>query len=158
MSRISGFEPIVHKEDTLLILGSMPSIESLRQDMYYANKTNRFWPMLGKIYGLPYETREQKLELVKSAKIAIWDVCQSCQRQTSADSKIKDIIPNDIPDLLLNNPSIQRVICNGKTSYQTLKKYYPDIDAISMPSTSAANAKYRLDDLIALYQQYLKGE
>lgn len=100
MSRIVGFPPITHTEDQVLILGSMPSVESLKQDMYYANKTNRFWPMLGKIFELPYQTRDDKLNLVKSANIAIWDVCYSCQRETSADAKIRDIIPNDIAKLL----------------------------------------------------------
>ncbi|MBQ0066233.1 MAG: DNA-deoxyinosine glycosylase [Firmicutes bacterium] len=158
MSRIVGFPPITHTEDQVLILGSMPSVESLKQDMYYANKTNRFWPMLGKIFELPYQTRDDKLNLVKSANIAIWDVCYSCQRETSADAKIRDIIPNDIAKLLKENPSIQIVICNGKTSYDALRKYFPEIQAVSLPSTSAANAKYRLNDLIHLYQPYIKGE
>lgn len=158
MSRIIGFEPILHKGDRVLILGSMPSVESLKQDMYYANKTNRFWPMLGNIFNLPYRTREEKLELARQAHISIWDVCHSCLRETSADSKIRDIIPNDISKVLEEYPSIQVVLCNGKTSFNTLKKHFLEIEAISLPSTSAANAKYRLEDLISIYKPYIKGE
>lgn len=158
MSRIIGFDPILHKGDKILILGSMPSVESLKQDMYYANKTNRFWPMLGSIFQLPYQTKEEKLLLAKQAHISIWDVCHSCVRETSADAKIKDIIPNDISRVLEENRSISVVLCNGKTSYSTLKKHFPTIEAVCLPSTSAANAKFRLEDLITLYEPYLKGE
>lgn len=133
-------------------------MESLKQDMYYANKTNRFWPMLGNIFNLPYRTREEKLELARQAHISIWDVCHSCLRETSADSKIRDIIPNDISKVLEEYPSIQVVLCNGKTSFNTLQKHFPEIEAISLPSTSAANAKYRLEDLISKYKPYIKGE
>ncbi|MDO4466540.1 MAG: DNA-deoxyinosine glycosylase [Bacillota bacterium] len=158
MSRIIGFEPILHQGDRILILGSMPSVESLKQEMYYANKTNRFWPMLGTIYQLPYSTKEEKLELLELAHISVWDVCHSCIRETSADAKIKEIIPNDIEQILQEYPSIEVVLCNGKTSFNTLKKYFPQIEAISLPSTSAANAKLRLEDLISQYKPYLEGE
>lgn len=151
MQRIVGFDAIVHGNDHILILGSMPSVKSLEESMYYANKTNRFWPMLSNIYNMPSSTTEEKLELLKENRIALWDICHSCIRKGSADSTITEIQPNDIPSLLKENPSIEIVICNGKTSYQTLKKYY-DLDVIVCPSTSAANAKFRLEDIIREYK------
>ena len=56
MERIIGFEPIVHGDDTILILGSMPSEESLKQNMYYANKTNRFCKILTSLFQRPSNT------------------------------------------------------------------------------------------------------
>lgn len=44
--RIVGLDPIVFKDSRVLILGSMPSVISLKEQMYYANKTNRFWKVL----------------------------------------------------------------------------------------------------------------
>lgn len=156
MSRIVGFDPIVHPDDRILILGSMPSVESLKQSFYYANKTNRFWKMLEVIFDQKTETIEQRLLLLKQKQIAVWDVCHSCLRKTSADADIREVIPNEIESLLKEYTSIQKVICNGKTSAALMKKYYKDIPIIVCPSTSAANARYRLDDLVEIYGKELK--
>lgn len=160
MDRIIGFDPIIHEGDQVLILGSMPSVESLKQQMYYANKTNRFWKILGSIYSVETESHQQKLRVLEIGHIALWDICHSCVRKNSADATIREVIQNDIPDLLDKNPTIQKIICNGKTSYQKLCQYYPQLIEMTCvcPSTSAANAKYRLDNLIQEYERILKYE
>lgn len=157
MQRIVGFDKIVHGNDKILILGSMPSVKSLQENFYYANKTNRFWPMLGEIYHYPFETKGQKLMLLENAHIALWDICHSCIRKNSADATIREIEPNNILGLLHEEPSIQKILCNGKTSYHAVKKYIPSIanQVLICPSTSSANARYRLDDLIVEYRKSL---
>lgn len=156
MSRIIGFDPITHPDDRVLILGSMPSVESLKQSFYYANKTNRFWKMLEVIFDQEADTIEQCLLLLEQNQIALWDVCHSCLRKTSADADIRDVMPNDIEQLLKEHDSIQKVICNGKTSAAFMKKFYKDIPVVVCPSTSAANARYRLNDLVEIYGKELK--
>ncbi|NME43551.1 DNA-deoxyinosine glycosylase [Faecalicoccus pleomorphus] len=156
MSRIIGFDPITHPDDRVLILGSMPSVESLKQSFYYANKTNRFWKMLEVIFDQEADTIEQRLLLLEQNQIALWDVCHSCLRKTSADADIRDVMPNDIEQLLKEHDSIQKVICNGKTSAALMKKFYKDIPIVVCPSTSAANARYRLNDLVEIYGKELK--
>lgn len=156
MSRIIGFSCILHEEDEILILGSMPSEESLRQHFYYANKTNRFWPMMAKVFNETANTREQQLALLKTHKIALWDVFHSCIRKGSMDADIKEVTPNDISLLLKTHPTIQKVICNGKKSEQLMKKYFKEISIKTCPSTSAANARYRLEDLVEIYGKELK--
>lgn len=93
------------------------------------------------------------MELLKDSHIALWDICHSCIRKTSADSEIKEVIPNNIEDFLKRHKSIVKVICNGRTSYNTMKKYFPNIQTTYCPSTSAANAKFRLDDLVEIYKK-----
>ena len=156
MSRIIGFDPITHPYDRVLILGSMPSVESLKQSFYYANKTNRFWKMLEVIFDQEADTIEQRLLLLEQNQIALWDVCHSCLRKTSADADIRDVMPNDIEQLLKEHDSIQKVICNGKTSAALMKRFYKDIPIAVCPSTSAANARYRLNDLVEIYGKELK--
>lgn len=156
MSRIIGFDPITHPYDCVLILGSMPSVESLKQSFYYANKTNRFWKMLEVIFDQEADTIEQRLLLLEQNQIALWDVCHSCLRKTSADADIRDVMPNDIEQLLKEHDSIQKVICNGKTSAALMKRFYKDIPIAVCPSTSAANARYRLNDLVEIYGKELK--
>lgn len=156
MERYIGFKPIVHEEDRLLILGSMPSVMSIEQNMYYANPTNRFWKMLGYLFDMEYESKEQKLNILETNHIALWDICHSCKRHKSSDASIQEVVANDIPGLLAENPTIKKVICNGKTSYATLKKFYPHIECVVCPSTSSANARYTLEDLVREYKGVLK--
>lgn len=146
--RIIGLDPIVFEDSKILIVGSMPSVISLKEQMYYANKTNRFWPILESLYH-----KQDRMGLLKDSHIALWDICHSCIRKTSADSEIKEVIPNNIEDFLKRHKSIVKVICNGRTSYNTMKKYFPNIQTTYCPSTSAANAKFRLDDLIEIYKK-----
>lgn len=146
--RIVGLDPIVFEDSRILIVGSMPSVISLKEQMYYANKTNRFWKILEEIY-----QESDKMELLKVSHIALWDICHSCIRKTSADSEIKDIEPNDIPKLLNTYKNIEKFICNGRTSYNTMKKYFPDIETVYCPSTSSANARFSLEQLIEIYKK-----
>ena len=146
--RIVGLDPIVFEDSRILIVGSMTSVISLKEKMYYENKTNRFWKILEEIY-----QESDKMELLKVSHIALWDICHSCIRKTSADSEIKDIEPNDIPNLLNTYKNIEKVICNGRTSYNTMKKYFPDIETVYCPSTSSANARFSLEQLIEIYKK-----
>lgn len=146
--RIVGLDPIVFEDSKILIVGSMPSAISLKEQMYYANKTNRFWKILESLY-----PENDKIELLKISHIALWDICHSCIRKTSADSEIKDIEPNDIQGLLDRYKSIEKVICNGRTSQNTMQKYFPNIETVYCPSTSSANAQFSLEQLIEIYKK-----
>lgn len=59
--RIVGLDPIVFEDSRILIVGSMPSVISLKEQMYYANKNNRFWKILEEIF-----QKEDKMELLKA--------------------------------------------------------------------------------------------
>ena len=146
--RIVGLDPIVFENSRILIVGSMPSVISLKEQMYYANKTNRFWKVLEELY-----QESDKIKLLKTSHIALWDICHSCIRKTSADSEIKDIEPNDIQGLLNRCKSIEKVICNGRTSQNTMQKYFPNIETVYYPSTSSANAQFSLEQLIEIYKK-----
>ncbi|MDX8416529.1 DNA-deoxyinosine glycosylase [Absicoccus intestinalis] len=158
MSRIEGLGQVVHGQDTILILGSIASVESLAKGYHYAHPSNRFWKVLARIYQQPIETLEDKKKILADHSIALWDSCRSCQRIGSADASIKAIEPNDIPTFLKEYPTIERILCNGQVSYQTMKKTYPELKCIPCPSTSAANARWSLDALVKEYGKWLKNE
>ena len=44
---VHPLEPIYDEQSKVLILGSFPSVISRKDMMYYANKTNRFWSVMG---------------------------------------------------------------------------------------------------------------
>lgn len=141
--RIASFDPVAAPDARVLILGTMPSVESLRQSFYYAHPRNAFWPMLAQILSEPQPTAigEKKAMLLRH-RIALWDVAQSCVRPGSLDSAIRDARPNDIPGLLRRCPEIDRILFNGATAEALYRKLIGDVPAglrsARMPSTSPA--------------------
>lgn len=137
---IYSFKPIYDKNSKILILGSMASVESLKQGFYYMHPRNRFWSTMANITGKPVpESIDGKRAFLLENGIALMDSIYSCDREGSLDSDIKNAVPSDIPAVLAAT-HIKAVFCNGKKSYAVAKKAYPGIDFISLPSTSPANA------------------
>ena len=115
---LKGFEPVYSVEARLLILGSFPGVASLNEARYYAHPRNQFWIILGallevELTSLGYEAR---LDAVKTAGIAIWDVLQSCIREGSLDSSIRAPRANPLLELMDKLPRLQAVAFNGKTA------------------------------------------
>ena len=144
--------PVYDENSRVLVLGSFPSVKSREQGFFYGHPSNRFWRVLSALAGKEVpSTIDQKRTLLLSMGIAVWDVIQSCDITGSSDSSIKNVIPNDLTDLLIRSKVI-RIFVNGKTA----KKYYDKyllpkvgIQAICLPSTSPANAICSLDKLIS---------
>ena len=85
-----------------------------------------------------------------SYKIALWDVISSCDIEGSADSTIKNVIPNDL-SVILNCAQIEKIYVNGKTALKYYNRYIRDkisIDAVCLPSTSPANAAWSFEKLL----------
>lgn len=152
--RCKSFLPNIDKNSKILILGSMPGVKSLEEQQYYAHPQNRFWKLMGMFCNadnLPELNYQEKLQILLKNKIALWDVIQSCYRDGSLDSKIQNELPNDIPEFLKQFPNIKIICLNGNKSYSALKKHFPELlnqyICYKLPSTSLANARYKLDDL-----------
>ena len=137
---IYSFKPIYDKNSKILILGSMASVESLKQGFYYMHPRNRFWSTMSNITGKPVpESIDGKRAFLLENGIALMDSIYSCDREGSLDSDIKNAVPSDIPAVLAAT-HIKAVFCNGKKSYAVAKKAYPEINFKCLPSTSPANA------------------
>ena len=146
---LRSFAPVAGKDARVLILGSMPGGESLRQQQYYAHPRNAFWRIMGTLFDfsaeLPYEERLNRLKL---HHVALWDSLAGCERTGSLDSRIRSPEPNDIPGLLEKYPTIRTIFCNGGASCRFLKQYHgglfekPGLEILQLPSTSPAAAMY----------------
>lgn len=141
--RIYGFQPVWREDAKILILGSMPSVESLNQSFYYAHPRNVFWPMMAEILGeeKPQSIEEKKAMLIRH-RIALWDTVGSCEREGSLDSAIREAHANDFARLYENCPQIETVLFNGAAAevlYRRLvAKQDPHRIFRRMPSTSPA--------------------
>ena len=156
-----GLPPVSGRSPKVLVLGSFPSALSLAAGEYYANPRNRFWAVMEELLGvprtLPYPERLHRLE---RRGIALWDVIASCLRKGSGDGEIQDPEPNDIPPFLRAHPSVRLVVLNGSTAGRMFATAWPGefpagVRYVVLPSTSPANARYRLSDLVDRWQVIL---
>lgn len=153
------FDPVYDKNSKILILGTFPSVKSREMQFYYGHPQNRFWKLLARLTSWPQPTTiPEKKEMLLKNNIAIWDVIQSCEIAGSSDSSIKNVIANDLTQVL-SDSSITRIYANGKTAEKLYNKYVKPqtgIDVIPLPSTSPANAAYSLDRLAASWAKILE--
>ncbi len=153
-NRIHSFPPIISQQAKLIILGSMPGVESLRQNKYYAHPRNSFWPIMLELLSTPVDTYEQCTQLLKDHGIAVWDVLQSCQRSGSLDANIQQdfMRANDFNHLFARYSGIRAVFFNGGAAEKFYKsKVLTNLEARfnhfsyqRLPSTSPAHASMTL--------------
>ena len=146
-----SFGPFYNEDSEILILGSFPSVISRKNSFFYMNNTNRFWALLGIIFNDDFINTDinVKKDLLTKHKIALYDVVEECDIIGSSDSSIKNVKPIDLNDIL-SKTKIKRIYINGGVAYKYFEKYfkeYLDI-TVKLPSTSAANARMRIDDLL----------
>lgn len=143
--RIHSFDPIFDSRCRVLILGSMPGVESLRRRQYYAHPRNRFWRIMFELFDTATinEYEGKKAFLLKN-NIALWDVAESCKRPGSLDSDMKEVVVNDLDVFLKSNPEIHHVFFNGKKAFDMFKRGFgleqPGIEFTRLGSTSPAHA------------------
>ena len=166
MSRVRCFAPVEDAAATVLILGSVPGKVSLAAAQYYAHPRNAFWPVMGELIGfnpdLPYEER---LQILRSSGIALWDVLGSCIRKSSLDAHIEidSLIPNDFPAFFQQHPNITQIFFNGAKAEQCFVKYVlPKLQTYSLgyqrlPSTSPANAGIPYEKKLLAWQVVTAG-
>lgn len=141
--KIEGLAPIYNANSKVLILGTMPGAESLKNQEYYSYSRNLFWDLVSESLSKKKPTSySEKKKLLLDNKIAIWDVCKTCVREGSLDANIEDEVPNDLASFLNENKNIKVLAFNGKEAAKLFGKSFGSISGIkliSLPSSSTAN-------------------
>ena len=144
------FGPLYDENSRVLILGSFPSVRSREQNFFYGHPQNRFWKVVAAVFGKPVpQTVEEKKLLILDNGLALWDSIASCEITGSSDASIRNVRANDI-GVILNSCSIERIYCNGRKSHEMYERYIEPgtgREAVCLPSTSPANAKWTLEKL-----------
>ncbi|MBK6496270.1 MAG: DNA-deoxyinosine glycosylase [Gemmatimonadetes bacterium] len=145
-----SFPPIARPDARLLILGSMPGKVSLRDQQYYAHPQNAFWKITAEILGFdPTTPYAERVAMLQSNRIALWDVLKSCTRESSLDADIEPstIVPNDFAQFFAKHPEIRRICFNGAKAATLFARHVApalpamlDLELRQLPSTSPANA------------------
>ncbi|MDE7316238.1 MAG: DNA-deoxyinosine glycosylase [Helicobacter sp.] len=149
------FEPSsIDKDSQILILGSFPSVASREMGFYYAHLQNRFWKVLGALFGdesiyakftkLNKEERRQHIKMQKaflqSHSIVLWDIVYSCEITGSSDSSLKNIAFNDI-FALLHSSKIRAIFLNGTKATMLFQQY---CKKLGLPTTIQAYPRYKI--------------
>ena len=147
---IHPIPPVYDEKSRVLILSSFPSVKSREFGFFYGHPQNRFWRVISTVFDekIPESIEEKKALLLRNG-VAVWDVIHSCEIVGSADSSIKNAVPNDI-NHIIKESRIERIFTNGKKSDELYRKYLEQqtgIKAICLPSTSPANAAWSLEKL-----------
>jgi hypoxanthine-DNA glycosylase len=153
MPRIQSFQPVASEEAKILILGSMPGSISLAANEYYANPQNAFWRIIAALLGFDFSAPyTERIAALKLARIALWDVLQSCTREGSLDMRIDrdTAVANDFAAFFDRYPAITHVFFNGAMAEACFKRHVlrkltiRSLHYARLPSTSPANASMTL--------------
>ncbi|MDG6773037.1 DNA-deoxyinosine glycosylase [Thiomicrorhabdus sp. ZW0627] len=164
MSFCEGFFPIEPESAKVVVLGTMPSIESINQNFYYAHPRNAFWFIIGSMVHRELQSVTQKKHALEELGIFLWDVLGACNREGSLDSAIKNPSANDFTWVFKKHPHIKAIVFNGKTAETLFKRHVfgiqslpEDLEFVTLPSTSPANARLTLEDKRLLWQEKLSA-
>ena len=99
-----SFSYIADERTRALVIGSMPGEASLAAGEYYAHRHNLFWRFVFEAYGEPFDLKAPpaygiKTGLLLAHGVGLWDAAESCAREGSLDSDIRDAMPNDFAAL-----------------------------------------------------------
>lgn len=156
-----AFPPLAYGDSEILILGTMPGEKSLQLQEYYGNRGNQFWKILFSIFGKEAShDYEEKKQLLKDNKIALWDVLAFCEREGSLDSNIRNEVPNDFAAFYVEHPAIRHVFFSSKNAAAYYDRYVGRKEAFVyevLPSPSGANATKTFAEKLAVWKDSIPG-
>ena len=157
-AQLHNIPPLYDEKSRVLILGSFPSVKSREAAFFYAHPQIRFWPTLAAVLGEETpKTVEEKKAMVLRRGIAMWDTIGSCEIAGSSGASITNVVPNDLR-VILDAADIRAIFCNGGTSYDSYNRCCRALagrEAVKLPSTSPANARWTQEKLLKAWREAL---
>jgi hypoxanthine-DNA glycosylase len=148
---LKGLPPLLDTNTRWLVLGSFPSVASLRTQQYYGHPQNQFWkimatllsPNAAEVLAMPYADRAQWL---LTQNVGLWDVYAQCERVGSLDAHIQNAQPNDLLSLRERCPCLVAIAHNGGESFKHAK-FTRTLGLLvhRLPSTSPAHASWTFE-------------
>ncbi len=156
--RLKGLGPVADRGTRVLVLGSFPSVASLKSQQYYGHPQNHFWKILGQLWGEPLVDMAYaaRIDALLRHGLGVWDVYGSCEREGSLDTNIRQAEPNDLGALVARCPGLQAIGHNGGESYRHAKATLRfGLPVHRLPSTSPANASWSFERKLAAWRDVL---
>jgi hypoxanthine-DNA glycosylase len=165
--RLAGLGPWAAPDARILVLGSFPSVESLRLQAYYGHPRNHFWELVARSSGsaAPAGAGERRAWLA-GLGIAVWDVIAGCERAGSLDQAIRRPEPNDLEGFLSSHPRVVRIVLNGSKAAAEFRRNFgalppgsrlAGLETVVVPSSSPVPSRQwrRLEDKLPTWQAAL---
>jgi hypoxanthine-DNA glycosylase len=157
-----GFPPVARTDARILVLGSLPSQRSVREQEYYAHPQNAFWRIMRDIAGAEGSYTSRCQALVEK-RIALWDVLAASVRPGSMDADIRmdSAQVNDFDAFFRAHPQLSRICFNGRKAADMFDRLVaPGLTSdraalIVLPSTSPAYASMRFEDKLRRWREAL---
>lgn len=154
---IYSFSPAVNTQTRVLVIGSMPGEASLKAQEYYAYKYNQFWKIAFEIFahGRTPANYEDKINILLSNGVGLWDALAACERPGSLDGNISKPTPNNFPELFAQYPKIHTLLFNGQAARLHFKRAFGDAGkhCLTLPSTSPAHAALSYNEKLRQWRQ-----
>jgi hypoxanthine-DNA glycosylase len=86
--------------------------------------------------------------------VALWDVVARCEIAGASDASIRNPVPNDLTRILKVAP-VRRIFATGATAAPLYRRLIEPVlgrPIVQLPSTSPANARWRLPQLVEAYR------
>ena len=171
-ARWLGLPPVAGARTVVLVLGSFPGAASLQARQYYAHPQNHFWKILQALWPrhpLPPagpDSYADRCVWLLDRGLGLWDVYQSCEREGSLDTSIRNARLNDFAALRGVCPQLAALAHNGAESFRHAQAVLAalgaggqstrlphdvgasgvrPIEAVRLPSTSPANASWSFE-------------
>lgn len=162
------FPPVSGGRSRILILGSLPGVESLRCQQYYAQPRNVFWDIMDALFGASRKLAyTERLERLRTHAVALWDVVAAGQRPGSLDASIRrsTVAVNDFDAFFQAEGRVELVCFNGRTAEdlyrrRVLPALQPKSASIPrqvLPSTSPAYAAMPFERKLEIWTAALGG-
>lgn len=167
-STTKGFPPVAREDARVLILGSLPSRQSVQAGEYYAHPRNAFWTIMRDIAGASGDYRS-RCRALQERGIALWDVLSSSVRPGSLDADIDmaSAVPNDFDRFFADHVRLRLVCFNGRKAQDMFRRFVQPALSIEgpefvlLPSTSPAHASLtvaeKLDTWRGIIEPGLEG-
>lgn len=145
MKTVNSMAPVFDVETRVMVLGTLPSEESVMKQQYYANPRNQFWRIMSAVCNAECgSSYEERISFLRQRGVGLWDVLEEGQREGSADATIRDVKPNSLDEFLAQYPGITCLALNGSHAKEYFEKYAAgkvgdSVTVMYLPSSSPRN-------------------
>lgn len=167
--KLHSFPPLLPSvpDARIMILGSMPGVQSLQASQYYAHPRNQFWPIIEAIFSIPRDLPYlHRCKRLAAKGVVLWDVIAQCERDGSLDSAIRPqtLEVNDFVALFQRYPQLIKIFFNGTKAEDVFnKRVLPTLDPelvsrlerVRLPSSSPAYAALTFEQKLAMWRDVI---